>query len=853
MARRPVLVALAIALSSVALPVTAAPKIPTPEGPVTSVALAPGNDAFASATEVTVGQTVAGSNVGATTEESEPLPCGAIGATVWYRLTVSEAASVAASTGGGLDTVLAVYRGSRLDELEGLGCNDDSGWSLSSKVGFAAVPGEIYHLQVGGYAGDTGGFTLALDVGGSIAGVVTGEGEDLGAACVDLYAADGEWLESSYVLGPVAAYRFAGLDDGGYKVGFTDCSEEQRHVAEYHDDAPDLASATAVTVAGGAETGGVDASLALGGAISGTVAGATGDPVPYACVDVVRPGGSWVAFDEDDGDGFLVGGLPPGDYLVRFEDCWFGDHAFEWYDDADSRLTATPVTVEAGQVVSGIDAELSLAAHIAGSVTSDDPGDPIEGVCVQARDAAGDIAGWGYGYGEYGYSVGGLRGSVTLRFEDCGSGTHAYEWFDDAATRAAATPVATTEGEVTSDIDASLGQAGWVQGRITNHVGAPVRWTCVEAFDAGGDHVAYDFTGGQGRYTLRGLRAGDVRLRIAGCWGEGYRTEWWDGGASFDEATPVPIVAGDITSGIDAVLEAPRLVFLEDGGWTSVAEGGSGDRFGVGLGQASTSDITVTLETDGQIEVEPAEITFGAGDATVREIRVEAVDDDVPEGSHTGVVTLRTAGEDPALGSLVQRFWVSVEDDDLVPLPTEVVYEGDTSAPRGTTATFAARLVDAETGEGISSQLMVLRLGNQAYPLWTDEEGYAERDLLVSAPYGTYEVRVVYPGSEWLAPSEVAVPFEIVWQHVFEDDLAAGRSVLWNPPTREIRFVAPGDISAIKEGASSQSVVLPTGRATAVVFSDASLTVELDWDEGTGAFAAAVNTAANAYVLQGTS
>jgi len=847
-ARRPVLVALAIALSSVALPVTAAPKIPTPEVPVTSAALAPGNDAFASATEVTVGQTVAGSNVGATTEESEPLPCGAIGATVWYRLTVSEAASVAASTGGGLDTVLAVYRGSGLDELEGLGCNDDSGWSLSSKVGFAAVPGEIYHLQVGGYAGDTGGFTLALDVGGSIAGVVTGEGEDLGAACVDLYAADGEWLESSYVPGPVAAYRFAGLDDGGYKVGFTDCSEEQRHVAKYFDDAPDLASASVVTVAGGAETSGVDAALALGGAISGTVAGADGDPIGYACVDVVRPDGSWVAFGDAEDGSYRVGGLAAGDYLLRFEDCWYGEHAFEWYEDADSRLTATAVSVDQGALVSGIDAQLQISAVITGAVASDDPADPLESVCVRALDAAGDFAGWGYGFGGFGYSVSGLRGEVTVRFEDCGDGTHAYEWYEDAATRHAATPIATIEGEVMSGIDASLGQGGWIRGRVTNHVGAPVRWTCVDAYDGAGEWVGYTFTGSQGRYTLRGLRGGEYRVRVAGCWDELYRAEWWDGGASIAEATPVSVVAGDVTQGIDVVLETPNLIFLEDQGWTGVAEGGDGDRFGVGLGQASTSDISVTLETDGQTTVEPSQITFTRGDATAREIRVEAVDDDLAEGGHWSIVTLRTAGEDPALGALVQWFWVYVEDDDVVPIVSEIVYGGDTSAVRGTEAALAARLVDVGTGEGLPHVLMRVDFGMGPQPLlFTDAQGYAEFPWWVFAPYGPHEIRITYAGDDWHAPTDITVPFEVLWQHVFEDDLEAGRSVLWNPPTRELRFVAPGDASAIKEGASYQEA----GPLTAVVFNDPSLTVELDWDRGTGTFAAVVKTPSNAHALQG--
>lgn len=844
------LLALALALSTLASPAVSAPKPPSPvpDAQVDAPALAPGNDGFGSAVAVSAPQTLSGSNVGATTEEGEPLPCGSIGATVWYRLIVEEPMSLAASTGGALDTVLAAYRGASLSELELLGCNDDAGYDLGSKVGFAAVPGETYYLQVGGYAGERGTFTLSLGVGGAISGVVTGEGEELGGACIDLYTAEGEWLEYAFVEGPAASYHFAGLAAGEYRLGFFDCSEEQRHVHEYYDDAGDLEAATVVSVVEGSETSDIDAVLSLGATISGTVTGFGASELMFACVDVVRPDGTWVTTAWGQGGTYTVGGLTPGEYLLRFEDCWTGQHAYEWYEDADSRLTATPVSVDLGEVLTGIDVELPLGAVVRGEVTDEATGEPLAPACVRTHDAAGDVTGWGYGGGDDDYRVSGLRGDVSLMFSDCSDGSHAYEWYDDAATRAASTAVRTTAGEEVSGIDAALGPAGWIRGRLTNHVGAPARGVCVDAFDATGEWVGWGGTGAQGRYTVRGLRGADYRVLFSDCWAGGYRDEWWDGAASMGEASPIPVTVGSITQGIDAVLEAPRLIFLQDGGSTEVAEGGDGDRFGVGLGQASSSDISVTLETDGQISVEPRSLDFVSGDATAREVRVEAVDDEIAEGPHWTWVTLRTTGDDPVLGGLVQRFWVFVDDDDLEPAATEIVYEGDTSVPRGTWATFAARLIDAETGDGIPWEMLVLRLGNQSYPMFTDEEGYADRQVSITAPYGTYEVRVSYPGDDWYAASEVTVPFEVAWQHVFEDDLAAGRSVLWNPPTRELRFVAPGDASAIKEDASYQDV----GPLTAVLFNDPSLTVELDWDRGSGAFVAAVKTPSNAYALQGT-
>lgn len=96
----------------------------------------------------------------ATTEATEPLVCGYIGATVWYSYTPPADQEIAADTfGSDFDTVLAVYEaGSVLGPLEEpVACNDDVGkFGGPSRVRLVVRAGTSYEFQVGGYFGATG-------------------------------------------------------------------------------------------------------------------------------------------------------------------------------------------------------------------------------------------------------------------------------------------------------------------------------------------------------------------------------------------------------------------------------------------------------------------------------------------------------------------------------------------------------------------------------------------------------------------------------------------------------------------------------------------------------------------------
>ena len=104
----------------------------------------------------------------ATVEPDEPLLCeldeASIGSTVWYSYTPQEDMVLYADTlNSDFDTVLAVYVGSDVGQLQPIACNDDGTEVIHSEVTFEAFAGETYYFQAGGFEGQSGFLTFYLE------------------------------------------------------------------------------------------------------------------------------------------------------------------------------------------------------------------------------------------------------------------------------------------------------------------------------------------------------------------------------------------------------------------------------------------------------------------------------------------------------------------------------------------------------------------------------------------------------------------------------------------------------------------------------------------------------------------
>jgi hypothetical protein len=130
---------------------------PDATGQIARLSLAfsqPPNDDFANAFTISgFPASVQGTNINSTVEPNEPTHDDHIPArSVWWKWTAPDARSVAVSTdGSSFDTVLGIYRGATLSDLERVTSNDDiSGESRASEAVFLAQTGETYFVAVDG-------------------------------------------------------------------------------------------------------------------------------------------------------------------------------------------------------------------------------------------------------------------------------------------------------------------------------------------------------------------------------------------------------------------------------------------------------------------------------------------------------------------------------------------------------------------------------------------------------------------------------------------------------------------------------------------------------------------------------
>lgn len=122
------------------------------------------NDLFANAQVLTgTNNVIRASTVGATREFNEPLHAGNEGGhSIWYTFTPTADGVVVISTAdSSFDTLLAVYTGSNLSDLNLIAAGDDLPGSDGSEVTFGVRAGETYRIAVDGYAGSSGELVLS--------------------------------------------------------------------------------------------------------------------------------------------------------------------------------------------------------------------------------------------------------------------------------------------------------------------------------------------------------------------------------------------------------------------------------------------------------------------------------------------------------------------------------------------------------------------------------------------------------------------------------------------------------------------------------------------------------------------
>lgn len=365
---------------------------------------------------------------------------------------------------------------------------------------------------------------FALGVGSGVSGTLTdaGTGDPLVDGMVTVYDDQGEPIESMEADAD-GHYVVSGLSAGTYHASALAVG----YRSEAYDDllcpySWCVLEATPIVVGASQTVTGIDFALDRFGAIGGTVTDAsTSLPIPDAVVWIDGDGGSDAVATDAEGH-YLTSGLAPGDYRVQADRWPYQAQVYDGIGCSSSSCFATPgtpVSVALNSTPASVDFVLVPLGGIAGTVTEESSGAPLEGVWVAAmRPGSSFPSEYGVTGPEGSYSVEGLYpGDWRLTT----TSDHADEIYDDvpcpygpAAEGScdvdAATPVAVALAATSAGVDFSLGPSGGISGTVTDSsTGDPIDFL-VEVFDQDGSYVtgSYSSGGGSGAYDIQDLAPG---------------------------------------------------------------------------------------------------------------------------------------------------------------------------------------------------------------------------------------------------------------------------------------------------------------------------------------------------------
>lgn len=164
--------------------------------------------------------------------------------------------------------------------------------------------------------------------------------------------------------GAAGAYEIDGLPEGDYLVEFWPYGEPG-YIAEFYDDALFWQDGTLVEVLGGLPAAGIDAELAVGGRIGGTVtsaaSGAPLDEIEVCAREAAIPH-RYLRCGYTASTGlYLIRGLPTGSYKVEFTQ-WNEEFTqplyIEFFNDKTTLAAAEPVVVTAPSTTGPVNAQL---------------------------------------------------------------------------------------------------------------------------------------------------------------------------------------------------------------------------------------------------------------------------------------------------------------------------------------------------------------------------------------------------------------------------------------------------------------------------------------------------------------
>jgi hypothetical protein len=408
-----------------------------------------------------------------------------------------------------------------------------------------------------------GSLVSALGSGsGQITGTVTAAPSKAALAGIEVCAYSklseigGELGEHCATTDAAGQYTVANLPAAEYTVEFYSLAAE--YATQYYDEKASFLEATKVPLAEGGAVSGIDAEMVAAGEITGTVT-TGGAPLEDIKVCAVEIGDEFIAQCTSSGPAgeYAISRLPAAEYTVDFYSP-SGAYATQYWDDEPSLATANKVAVTEGGVSRGIDAAMTPAGEITGTVIEAGSEKPLENIKVCAFASGGGAALQCASTSPSGqYTIARLApGEYVVEFFAL-SGEYVTQYWDKKALFSEANRVAVKARTATAGVDAAMTTSGQIAGTVTTLKGGKLEGLegiRVCAHESGGEAVPCPITNQSGEYVITRLPAGEYVVTFEAASGA-YLTQYYNDKPTLAEAIKVPVANGVTAAGIDAVMQ----------------------------------------------------------------------------------------------------------------------------------------------------------------------------------------------------------------------------------------------------------------------------------------------------------
>ena len=391
-------------------------------------------------------------------------------------------------------------------------------------------------------------FTLA----GSVSGTVTDGSSGISGISVRIYDSINNIYTGGAVTGTDGTYTISRLPVGSYRVMFY--SPTGTYATQYYSNSINWPTSPNVTVTAGNTTLNINATLSSAGSVSGTVtdgsSGISGISVRiYDSINNIYTGGAVTGTDGT----YTISRLPVGSYRVMFYSPT-GTYATQYYSNSINWPTSPNVTVTAGNTTLNINATLSSAGSVSGTVTDGSSG--ISGISVRIYDSINNIYTGGAVTGTDGtYTISRLPvGSYRVMFYSP-TGTYATQYYSNSINWPTSPNVTVTAGNTTLNINATLSSAGSVSGTVTDG-SSGISGISVRIYDSINNiYTGGAVTGTDGTYTISRLPVGSYRVMFYSPTGT-YATQYYSNSINWPTSPNVTVTAGNTTLNINATLSS---------------------------------------------------------------------------------------------------------------------------------------------------------------------------------------------------------------------------------------------------------------------------------------------------------